>query len=137
MSHTPHELSADFPEHADRIHALRESDAHFRKLADAYHEANRAVHRAETNVEPCDQFREEALRKERMRLKDRIAAKLSGSICAAQPVTMIRASGFSRRNRRMSFRAFRTASAVTAQVFNTTASPSPACVARSFIASVS
>ena len=40
---------------------------------------NRAVHRAETNVEPMDQFREEELRKERMHLKDRIAAKLSNS----------------------------------------------------------
>ena len=66
-----------------------------------------------------------------------IAAKLSGSICAAQPVTMTRASGFSRRRRRISCRALRTASAVTAQVLTTTASPTPASSASAFIASVS
>ncbi|WP_299402206.1 DUF465 domain-containing protein [uncultured Roseobacter sp.] len=79
MSHTPHELSADFPEHADRIHALRESDAHFRKLADAYHEANRAVHRAETNLEPTDSLNEAELRKQRMRIKDEIASILNSA----------------------------------------------------------
>ncbi|NNF90731.1 MAG: YdcH family protein, partial [Boseongicola sp.] len=40
-------------------------------------EVNRAIHRAETNVEPLDQFHEEDLRKERMQLKDQIAARLS------------------------------------------------------------
>ncbi|WP_298969520.1 DUF465 domain-containing protein [uncultured Roseobacter sp.] len=79
MSHTPHELSADFPEHADRIHTLRESDAHFRKLADAYHEANRAVHRAETNLEPTDSLNEAELRKQRMRIKDEIASILNSA----------------------------------------------------------
>lgn len=77
MTNTPHELAADFPEHAERIHALRESDAHFRKLTDAYHDANRAVHRAETNVEPTDSLHEAELRKTRMRLKDEIASILN------------------------------------------------------------
>ena len=52
MSHTPHELAEDFPEHAAKIHDLRLSDAHFAKLADNYHALNRDVHRAETDVEP-------------------------------------------------------------------------------------
>lgn len=76
MSHTPHELAEEFPDKVDRIHDLKESDAHFRKLFDAYHEINRAIHRAETNVEPTDQFNEEDMRKQRMRLKDEIAAAL-------------------------------------------------------------
>ncbi len=79
MSHTPHELSEDFPGQEGLIHDLKETDAHFRGLADRYHEVNRAVHRAETNVEPMDQFAEEALRKERMHLKDQIAAALSAA----------------------------------------------------------
>ena len=66
-----------------------------------------------------------------------MAAKLSGSVCAAQPVTISRACGFSRRNRRISCRALRTASAVTAQVFTITAFSSPAPAASVFIASVS
>lgn len=77
MSHTPHELADDFPEHTARIHALRESDAHFRKLSDAYHEANRAVHRAETNIKPTDSLNEAEMRKRRMRIKDEISAILN------------------------------------------------------------
>ena len=73
MSHVPHELHDDFPDKAERIHELKVSDEHFRRLFDEYHEVNRAVHRAETNVEPTDQFHEEDLRKRRMRLKDELA----------------------------------------------------------------
>ena len=79
MSHTPHELAEEFPGKQGLIHELKVSDAEFRNLFDKYHAVNRAVHRAETNVEPCSREHEEALRKERMRLKDRIAAKLSHS----------------------------------------------------------
>ena len=52
MSHTPHELAEEFPDKIDAMHALKESDAHFARLADEYHDINRAIHRAETNVEP-------------------------------------------------------------------------------------
>ena len=31
MTHTPHELHEEFPDKADAIHRLRESDAHFRR----------------------------------------------------------------------------------------------------------
>lgn len=78
MSHTPHELLADFPDKADRISALKQSDPHFAKLHEAYHEVNRAVHRAETGVEPTDEAHEGELRRERMRLKDEIAKILAG-----------------------------------------------------------
>lgn len=77
MSHTPHELLEEFPEYAEKMGALKESDAHFAKLHEEYHEVNRAVHRAETNVEPTDQFHEEDLRKQRARLKDEIYRMLS------------------------------------------------------------
>src|SRR5262245_24085717 len=55
-----------------------------------------------------------------------IAAKVCGSVCAAQPVTTIFADGRSRRRARMVCRACRTASAVTAQVLTTTVSLKPA-----------
>ncbi len=77
MSHTPHELTDEFPGAADRIQALKQDDSHFRKLCDAYHDVNRAIHRAETNTEPTSQAHEEDLRKERMRLKDQIASRLA------------------------------------------------------------
>ena len=76
MSHTPHELAAEFPDMADKIASLKASDAHFAKLADEYHELNRAVHRAETLVEPIDQSAETDLRKKRAALKDEIWAML-------------------------------------------------------------
>ena len=79
MSHTPHELAADFPEHADTIHRLKMTDGAFRVLAERYHEVNRAIHRAETLVEPTDQLHEDTMRKERMHLKDRIAAMLASA----------------------------------------------------------
>ncbi|MEM9059777.1 MAG: DUF465 domain-containing protein [Pseudomonadota bacterium] len=77
MSHTPHELAEEFPDKIDAMHALKDADAHFRKLFDAYHDVNRAIHRAETNVEPTDQFNEHTMRKQRMRLKDEIARMLT------------------------------------------------------------
>ncbi len=76
MTHTPHELAEDFPDSAELIHRLKTTDGEFRHLADRYHEINRAVHRAETNVEPVAPSHEEELRKERMRLKDMIARRL-------------------------------------------------------------
>lgn len=77
MSHTPHNLAQEFPDKVDKIHDLKTNDAHFVKLSDAYHDVNRAIHAAETNVEPTDQFHEEDLRKQRMRLKDQIATMLA------------------------------------------------------------
>ncbi|WP_297774399.1 DUF465 domain-containing protein [uncultured Roseovarius sp.] len=72
MSHTPHELSEEFPELAGKISELKQADAHFARLADEYHELNRAVHRAETLVEPVEELTEVDLRKKRAALKDEI-----------------------------------------------------------------
>ncbi|MCR9151138.1 MAG: YdcH family protein [Rhodobacteraceae bacterium] len=77
MSHTPHELADDFPGQTDKIHALKTANAHFARLMDEYHEINREVHRAETNVEPVDQMAETEMRKKRMALKDEIARMLA------------------------------------------------------------
>lgn len=79
MSHTPHELHEEFPEHAERIAALKARDVRFARLADRYHEVNRAVHRAETNVEPTGDLHETELRKERAQLKDEIYRLLSAA----------------------------------------------------------
>ncbi len=72
MSHTPHELPAEFPEHTDAIHRLKVSSPDFAVLFDEYHKLNRAIHRAETNVEPTDEVTEHRMRKERMALKDQL-----------------------------------------------------------------
>jgi len=77
MSHTPHELAEEFPDQVDKIHELKTADAHFAKLMDDYHEVNRAVHRAETGVEPLEDMAESDLRKTLMVLKDEIASMLA------------------------------------------------------------
>ena len=77
MSHTPHELAEEFPEHADAMHRLKAEDPHFARLFDEYHQVNRAIHRAETLVEPTDENHEHEMRKQRMTLKDQIYGILS------------------------------------------------------------
>ncbi|WP_299205294.1 YdcH family protein [uncultured Tateyamaria sp.] len=79
MSNTPHELMQDFPEHADRISDLRQTDAHFARLLDEYHDVNRAVHRAETDVEPVSDAHMQDMRKQRMALKDQLYATLTAA----------------------------------------------------------
>ncbi|MCE6951960.1 DUF465 domain-containing protein [Cereibacter sphaeroides] len=76
MTHTPHELSEDFPGDAERIRDLRIADPHFARLVEEYHAVNRAVHRAETLVEPLDSLQEQDLRRKRVQLKDQIVSCL-------------------------------------------------------------
>lgn len=77
MSHTPHELSSEFPKLTDRIHALRLENAHFAKLSDQYHAINREIHRGETNIEPMDDHHLEDLKKKRLALLDEITTFLN------------------------------------------------------------
>ncbi|QDC08990.1 DUF465 domain-containing protein [Oceanicola sp. D3] len=74
---TPHELNEDFPGREAEISALKQNDAHFARMVARYHELNRAIHRAETNVEPTDDLHMLEMRKERMHLKDQVAAALN------------------------------------------------------------
>lgn len=76
MTHTPHQLSEEFPSKVDAIHDLREKDEGFRKLTDTYHEVNHALHRAETRLDTVSEEEEARLRRQRLALKDQIAARL-------------------------------------------------------------
>jgi len=76
MTYVPHELPEEFPEFAGRIHTLRETDAHFHRLANEYHAINKAIIHAEMNIEPTDDFHLEDMRKLRLRLKDEIFGML-------------------------------------------------------------
>ncbi|WP_039019912.1 YdcH family protein [Halocynthiibacter namhaensis] len=77
MSHTPHELAEEFPEYVEKMGELKQGNAHFAKLADEYHDLNRAVHRAETDIEPTDDLHMAELRKQRLALKDEIWGLIS------------------------------------------------------------
>lgn len=83
MSHTPHELAAEFPADAALIHKLKLEDAHFAKLADRYHEVNRTIHRSAAEVEPLGDEHLESLKRERLNLADEIAAILATARSAA------------------------------------------------------
>lgn len=77
MSHVPHELAEEFPHMLEEISDLKAKDGHFSRLFDEYHTINRAIHRAETNVEPTDDYHMLEMRKIRVQLKDQIAACLA------------------------------------------------------------
>ena len=82
MGHTPHELAADFPEFVEQFHQLKASDSHFLKLANKYHDINRDIHRAETDVEPTSDDHMIDMRKRRVALKDEIHGLLKAEAAA-------------------------------------------------------
>lgn len=65
-----HSLVTEFPEFRDRIHVLKQSDQHFAKLFDNYDAVAHDVQRIESGAEAASDDRLEALKKERLRLKD-------------------------------------------------------------------
>ncbi len=80
MSHVPHGLHEEFPKAAAVISKLKIGDAHFARIADRYEHLNREIHRVETDIEPSSDERLEQLKKERLKLKDEIAAMLRAAV---------------------------------------------------------
>lgn len=76
MHNETHELTHEFPEYRERIHQLKTADKHFRAMFDEYHDLDRQVHRAETDVEPIADEHLEVLKKRRLLLKDELYAML-------------------------------------------------------------
>jgi uncharacterized protein YdcH (DUF465 family) len=72
-------LHEEFPDKAEAIKTLKGASAHFARIADAYHELNRSIHRIETDVEPADDATLENLKKKRLSLKDEIAQMLAAA----------------------------------------------------------
>ena len=79
MTHVPHELAEEFPDAHEAIHDLKMTDAHFARLADAYHALNREVHRIEAGIETPSDFYVEDLKKRRLALKDEIAGMIAAT----------------------------------------------------------
>lgn len=72
MTHTPHGLAEEFPEHALKISAMKENDAHFARLVEDYAAVNELVHRAEARLDTITEDEEEALRRKRAAIKDHV-----------------------------------------------------------------
>jgi len=67
-----HDLITELPEHRERILQLKDSDKHFEKLYDEYHELDHQILRMEEGFEtPSDDVLEE-LKKKRLYLKDQL-----------------------------------------------------------------
>ena len=76
MSNVPHELAEEFPEHVAKMHELKVGNAHFAKLFDEYHRVNKDIRRIEENEEPVTDTVLEEMKKQRLKLKDEIFARL-------------------------------------------------------------
>jgi uncharacterized protein len=77
MERVPHELSEEFPAEKHSIEQLTRTSYEFRRLATQYDEVNRHIHRIESEEEPTTDEVLEKLKKERLKLKDDIAAQLA------------------------------------------------------------
>jgi uncharacterized protein len=77
MTPIPHELRDEFPQEAQFIERLTESDYEFRRLSTRYEEVNRNIYRIESEEEPTSDEVLEKLKKRRLKLKDEIAAFLT------------------------------------------------------------
>ncbi|WP_156254453.1 YdcH family protein [Sandarakinorhabdus oryzae] len=79
MSHLPQDLHDIFPAAADRLRLLKETDRHFRSLADRYAALDDEIRRSEMGTGPAmDDMLAETMKKERLALLDQIAALLEG-----------------------------------------------------------
>ncbi|MEL7198123.1 MAG: DUF465 domain-containing protein [Pseudomonadota bacterium] len=78
-SHTPHQLSDQFPHDRTVLHDLKISNAHFRNLSDRYNMLNRSIHRIEVEVDGASDMYLTQLRKQRLSLLDEIALMLENA----------------------------------------------------------
>jgi uncharacterized protein YdcH (DUF465 family) len=74
-----HDLKHEFPELEEKIHELKISNNHFKKLFDEYHDANKEIHRIESRAEATTDEVLTALRKQRLHLKDELYSMLTAN----------------------------------------------------------
>ncbi|ABE33348.1 hypothetical protein DR64_4979 [Paraburkholderia xenovorans LB400] len=71
-----------FPEFRDLISRLKTEDAHFSRLFDRHNELDHQISNMETGVTPSDNSAIEALKKEKLQLKDELYAVLKKASAA-------------------------------------------------------
>ena len=79
MSVEHHDLIHEFPQLKARIHELKLSDVHFRKLFDEYHELTREIEKMEDEVTPVATRTEENAKLRRIHLKDELYRMLTAA----------------------------------------------------------
>lgn len=75
-----HDLHHEFPEHKERIHHLKTTDAHFGKLFDEYDLLDHKVRTLEEAGLLISDSEMEALKLDRVRLKDELYAYLKDPV---------------------------------------------------------
>ena len=71
-----HPLIKDFPELRAQLHSLRQDDQEFARLADEYETLDRRIYEVEDGRASLDDLALQALKTERVALKDQIAERL-------------------------------------------------------------
>lgn len=71
-----HDLINEFPEYKEKIHTLKTSNAHFRKLAEKYEILDKSIAKSEGRVDLMSEQDEESLRKERLKIKEELYSML-------------------------------------------------------------
>jgi hypothetical protein len=79
MSVEHHDLIHEFPELKGRIHDLKVSNTHFRKLFDEYHALTRNIEKMEDEVTPVATRTEEEHKVRRVHLKDELYRLLTAA----------------------------------------------------------
>ncbi len=72
MQILPHDLDHEFPEFSPLIHDLKQQDDRLAMLVDEYDRVNGQIVDIEENDKPFQDFEFEAMKKQRLRLKDSI-----------------------------------------------------------------
>lgn len=72
-----HALFIEYPEHQDRIKELKQTDEHFKQMADRYHQLDHKIRGLEVSNIPTDDQHFTQLKLERLQLKDKIYSILS------------------------------------------------------------
>lgn len=71
-----HPLAREFPEYRQQLQTLYAQDAHFSRLAQQYESLDKRIYEVEDGREALDDLALQALKNERVQLKDRIAERL-------------------------------------------------------------
>lgn len=75
----PHSLTRDFPEMQEQMKLLRQNDATFARLIQDYEDLDKRISGVESGTENMDDLQLQALKHERVTMKDTIADKLKAA----------------------------------------------------------
>lgn len=70
----------EFPDWKDKILELKNSNAHFKRLYEAYNDTNHQVEKIENSTEPADDQFLNFLRMKRVQLKDELWNEVKNSV---------------------------------------------------------